>query len=147
MWFDAEEKGLVGSRNWCDNPTVPIDTVAAMFNLDMVGRNDTTKIMVGVQKDDKTPKFAKFHAFLLEAERQFRLKFDWEGADAYVQRSDQWHFMEKGVPAAFFFAGLHADYHTDRDDVEKINFQKEELIGKIVFWLAYRMASGKVDVR
>lgn len=147
IWFDAEEKGLVGSKHWCDSPTVPIESVAAMFNMDMVGRNERLKIMVGVEKDGKDAKYAKLAALLGEGEKHFKLRFDWSGADEFIQRSDHWHFMEKGVPAAFFFGGLHADYHTENDDVQKINFQKEELIGQLVFWLACRTAGSKLDLR
>jgi hypothetical protein len=147
IWFDAEEKGLLGSAHWCATPTVPLEQVVAMINLDMVGRNAETKIAAGLEKEDKKPKYVKLAAVLQEAERRFRIKFDWDDADPFIQRSDQWSFIQKGVPAAFFFGGLHADYHTERDDVEKINFPKEELIGKIAFWIAMRLAGAKIDLR
>ncbi|HEY3227506.1 MAG TPA: M28 family peptidase [Planctomycetota bacterium] len=147
MWFDAEEKGLVGSNNWCASPTVPLDHVVAMLNLDMVGRNDTTKILLGVEKEGKDPRYPKLAAALAQTEQKFRIKFDWEGADDLIRRSDHWSFMEKGVPAAFFTGGLHADYHTERDDVERINFPKEELVGKIVFWLAEKIANSEQSLR
>lgn len=142
LWFDAEEKGLVGSKAWCDSPTVPAASIVFMINLDMVGRNDIKKILVGVEKDpQKTPKYPKVVTLLNEAERRFGIAFDMSGADDLIQRSDHWSFMQKGVPAVFFTGGLHGDYHTDRDDVEKINFPKEELIGKIAFFLAHKMAN------
>ena len=147
MWFDAEEKGLLGSIHWCGSPTVPIERVVGMFNMDMIGRNDTTKILMGVQKEEKKPFYPKLAALLGEGEKRFGIKFDWEGADDLIRRSDHWSFMEKGVPAVFFTGGLHADYHTERDDPERINFAKEELIGKIVFWLASKLASTNVDLR
>ncbi len=141
MWFDEEEGGLIGSKNFCDNPTIPMDMIVAMINVDMVGRNATTKIDAGLEKEEKKPKYPKLAMVLMEAERKFGFKFDWDGADQYVRRSDQWNFMDKGVPAVFFFGGMHADYHRDTDDVEKINFQKEELVGKIILWIAYRIAN------
>lgn len=141
MWFDEEEGGLVGSKQWCSNPTVPMDMIVAMINVDMVGRNAVTKLASGVEKEAGKPKYPKLVTVLAKAEKKFRLQFDWNEADEYVQRSDQWNFMEKGVPAVFFFGGMHADYHRDTDDVEKINFQKEELVGKIIFWIAYQIAT------
>ncbi|HTF56619.1 MAG TPA: M28 family peptidase [Planctomycetota bacterium] len=147
MWFDAEEKGLVGSNNWCGSPTVPLDHVVAMLNMDMIGRNDTTKILLGVEKEGKEPRYPKLAAALAQTEQRFRLKFDWEGADDLIRRSDHWSFMEKGVPAVFFTGGLHADYHTERDDIERINFPKEELVGKIVFWLAEKIANSDQSLR
>ena len=147
MWFDEEEGGLIGSKNWCSNPTIPMDQIVAMINVDMVGRNATTKLDAGLEKEGKTFKYPKFAAVLADAERKFGLKFDWDGADEYVQRSDQWNFMEKGVPAVFFFGGMHADYHRDTDDVEKINFAKEELVGKIICWIALRIAMSEQSLR
>ncbi len=142
MWFDAEEKGLVGSKAWCDRPTVGIDKVVGMLNLDMVGRNDAKDIKVGVEGGD-SPKFAKLVQLMRDAEKTFQMRFDWDYVhdQQLMQRSDHWSFMEKGVPATFFTGGLHADYHTERDDPEKINYPKEELIGKIAFWMAHRMAT------
>jgi hypothetical protein len=147
MWFDAEEKGLLGSIHWCGAPTVPLDRVVGMFNMDMIGRNDATKILIGVQKEEKKPMYAKLAALLGEGEKRFGIKFDWDGADDLIRRSDHWSFMEKGVPAVFFTGGLHADYHTERDDAERIVFAKEELIGRIVFWLASKLASTNVELR
>ena len=147
MWFDEEEGGLVGSKNWCDNPTIPMDSIVAMINVDMVGRNAVTKIDAGLEKEGKTFKYPKLAAVLAGAEGKFGFKFDWDGADEYVRRSDQWNFMDKGVPAVFFFGGMHADYHRDTDDVEKINFAKEEFVGRIIFWIAYRIAMSDQSLR
>ena len=47
----------------------------------------------------------------------------------------------------FFFGGMHADYHRETDDVEKINFAKEELVGKIIFWIAYKVAMSDQSLR
>jgi len=147
MWFDSEEKGLVGSNTWCGSPTVPLDHIVAMLNMDMIGRNDTTKILIGVEKEGKEPRYPKLAAALTQTQQKFGIKFDWEGADDLIRRSDHWSFMEKGVPAVFFTGGLHADYHTERDDVERINFPKEELIGKMVFWLAEKIANSDQALR
>jgi len=42
---------------------------------------------------------------------------------------------------------MHADYHRDTDDVEKINFAKEELVGKIICWIALRIAMSEQSLR
>jgi Zn-dependent M28 family amino/carboxypeptidase len=58
-----------------------------------------------------------------------------------VRRSDQWPFLRRGVPALFFFTGLHPDYHTPQDDVEKINFPKMEKIVRLAYRVAWRVAN------
>lgn len=142
IWFDGEEKGLLGSKEWVRRPTIPGATIVSMLNLDMVGRNDLRDVKVGIEETPQGPKYPRFAAVLREAERQFRVSFDWRYMDnqKLLQRSDQWSFMEAGVPAAFFTGGLHGDYHTERDDWDRINYPKEELIGRIVLWTAYRIA-------
>ncbi len=141
LWFDGEESGLLGSNAWTGRPTLPLSNCVFMIQLDMIGRNDLTKVLVGVEKTNKCPKYEKLAKLLAEAEKRFNLKFDWDGADDLIQRSDHWNFMKNGIPAVFFTSGLHADYHTDKDDVDKINFQKEELIGRIAFFLVHRVAN------
>ena len=46
-WWTAEEDGLVGSRWWTDNPTVPIENINGMINMDMIGRISEDKLYVG----------------------------------------------------------------------------------------------------
>jgi hypothetical protein len=141
MWFDAEENALEGSRWWAANPTLPLDRCAAMLNCDMIGRNDPKKLIIGVEKvPGGEPKYPKWAALLKEVETKVGMTWDWSSFDAFIKRSDHWPFMEKGVPALFFTAGLHADYHRETDDIEKINFAKEERIGKIVFTILATVA-------
>jgi hypothetical protein len=133
VWFDAEENRLEGSRWWTEHPTLPIGKCFAMVNVDMIGRNATSKVFCGVQKDKaKEPVYPRLASALKEVEAAYGPPFDWTEFDPYIQRSDHWPFMEKGVPSLFFTGGMHADYHKEGDRLEKINFEKEERVGKIV---------------
>ena len=49
------------------------------------------------------------------------------------QRSDHFNFVKNDIPVLFFTTGLHADYHTPRDVIEKIDFKKMELITKTIY--------------
>lgn len=142
LWFDGEENNLEGSRWWTGHPTLPISGCFAMLNCDMIGRNEAAKIFCGVEKDAQgEPRYPKWAAEVRKAEARFGMPFDWKEFDPYLQRSDHWPFMEKGVPALFFTGGLHADYHKEGDRIEKINFAKEELIGRILFSILSQVAS------
>ena len=148
MWFDAEESSLAGSKAWVAAPTLPIEKCAAMVNCDMIGRNDVKQVIVGLHKDEQgEPKFPKWEEAVKAVETKFGAVFDWSSFDSFIKRSDHWPFMEKGVPAVFFTGGLHADYHTQNDDVEKINFPKEELVGRMIFTLAARAANADGSFR
>lgn len=139
-WFDEEEKALSGSRHWVQNPTLPLEGCVAMLNLDMVGRNDVKKIVCGLDRDKEGKvKFPLWEAALREGEGRFKATFDWGGQE-YLTRGDQWPFMERDIPAAFLHGGVHPDYHKPTDDIEKINFPKQELIAKIAFAVVAKAA-------
>ena len=117
--FSAEEAGLIGSKYYVNNPTVPLEKMQAMFNMDMVGRlNDSTqKLMVyGVGTSPIfVPMLSNFNR------KPFQLLTDSSG----VGPSDHTSFYLKNVPVLHFFTGQHADYHKPTDDYSKINFKGE----------------------
>jgi hypothetical protein len=148
LWFDGEEKGLLGSKAWTEHPTLSLSSCVAMVNCDMVGRNDLKMVQVCVERNEKgEPRYPAWASAIREAGAKFDVTFDWSGADDLIRRSDHWPFMSRGIPAVFFTGGLHADYHTERDLVDRINFQKEELIGKIVFTLVTSAADGTSPIK
>jgi Zn-dependent M28 family amino/carboxypeptidase len=65
-------------------------------------------------------------------------------------RSDHYNFAKNGIPALFFFSGLHPHYHTPEDTVDKIDFpmmvKREHLIFKTVWDIADRDERLKVDI-
>ena len=69
-----------------------------------------------------------------------RFRYDF-GAEDLMRRSDQWSFLQRGIPAIFFFTGLHPDYHTPRDTPDKINYAKLEKITKLVYLAAFQVAN------
>ena len=59
-----------------------------------------------------------------------------------LRRSDQWPFLQRGVPAVWFHTGLHPDYHTSNDRPEKINYEKMERIARLVHQVSWDLAQG-----
>jgi hypothetical protein len=114
MAFSGEEIGLFGSRHWVNNPTVPLKSVAAMINLDMVGRHkDKTLHVIGA---GTSPQFKP----MLEAftkDRGLNLK---AGGGPTFGGSDHMSFESKDIPVLFFHTGLHADYHRPSDTADKV---------------------------
>ncbi len=58
-----------------------------------------------------------------------------------VRRSDQWPFLQRGVPALGFMTGLHPDYHTIYDRPEKINYVKMEKIARLIHQASWDLAN------
>lgn len=134
MCFSGEELGLLGSDWFVKHPTVPLDKVVAMLNMDMIGRlrdNKLTVIGSGTAKEwdnllQETNKSAGFA--LAKSESGF-------GA------SDQQSFYTKNIPVLFFFTGTHAQYHTPEDTVDLINAEGEARVLQLVANCATRVAN------
>ena len=118
MCFSGEELGLLGSKKWCDNPTIPLESINYMINMDMIGRlNDSTKKLL-VYGVGTSPIWVPL---LDKKNTYFSIKKDSSG----VGPSDQTSFYLKDIPVLHFFTGQHSDYHKPSDDAEKINYKGE----------------------
>ncbi len=119
--FSGEELGLIGSKKYCENPTIDLKTVDFMINMDMIGRlNDSSKSMIiyGVgTAPDWVQMIDRMHTV-------FHIKQDSAG----IGPSDQTSFYLKEIPVLHFFTGQHSDYHKPTDDVEKINVEGEKMV-------------------
>ena len=114
MLFDAEEMGLIGSRWWVANPTVPLKQVVAMINMDMIGRVRDDKCQVMGSNTSRAWETALKKATA-------RSPLEWRIMPSGFGGSDHLPFMMAKIPAIFFHSGLHPDYHTPQDDPEKCN--------------------------
>lgn len=113
LLFSAEEMGLIGSQYYVSNPTVPLDTVSLMINMDMVGRLRGGKLEVeGVETAAGLEDFAQP---LLDASGMTIAKV------RPTPNSDHASFRNKGVPIMNFFTGYHDVYHRPGDTFETIN--------------------------
>lgn len=111
--YGSEEVGLVGSFRFCDQPTVAMDSVVAMINLDMVGRlKDDVLGLIGLSS---SPDWGE----ALSGTNSESLSL--VSVDGLLNRSDQYCFYLAERPVLFLHTGLHAEYHTPLDDVALIN--------------------------
>jgi hypothetical protein len=132
--FGAEEIGAIGSRYWVQHPTVPLANVVAMINADMVGRlRDDRLIVDGVGTSAGWKPLVEAAAHGLG----FDLAYGAEGFGA----SDHASFTAVRVPVAFFFTGVHPDYHKPSDTADKINAPGEERVATLAARLALSVAA------
>jgi hypothetical protein len=113
--FSAEEEGLIGSAYFVNHPSVPLDRIVAMLNLDMVGRLRDESLFVG-----GAGTAASLENIIETADKGFPLKLKDMGKGGRGP-SDHMSFAMKKIPVLFFFTGLHADYHRPTDTLDKIN--------------------------
>ena len=131
--FTGEERGLVGSKHYVENPVFPLGTTAAMINLDMVGRlRDNELTVYGTGSGEGIDE-------MLEVANKTQA-FDLFKIPSGFGPSDHQSFYKGGVPVLFFFTGLHNDYHRPSDDLDKLNYDGMLRITDIVADVAHRLA-------
>ncbi len=129
--FSGEEMGLLGSNYFSKNPTLDLEEVAYMVNLDMVGRLRDDKTL-SVSGTGTTPIWPQM---LNSLNPGFKLVLDESG----VGPSDHTSFYHQEIPVLHFFTGQHEDYHKPTDDAEKLNYQGMEEIATYLFDLLKAM--------
>jgi peptidase M28-like protein len=136
----AEERGLQGSAHFTEHPTVPIGSIVANINMDLIGRNwPDSVITVGIEQSDLGETLARVvheHPEL----RMTPLADRWP-EERIFYRSDHYNFARRGVPVLFFTSGTHPDYHRPGDQPERINGEKESRLLRLLFYLGTAIAN------
>jgi Zn-dependent M28 family amino/carboxypeptidase len=158
--WNSEERGLLGAWAYTEEPLAPLTSIAAVLNMDMIGRNEEIPVGGGARFNgfevqtaesnnnavnlmgfsrvpDITAAVDKANASIgLEVKKRYD-----NNSSNLVRRSDQWPFLQRGVPAVGFMTGLHPDYHTQYDRPEKINYVKMEKIARLVHQASWDLAN------
>jgi putative aminopeptidase FrvX len=139
----AEEKGLVGSNYYVNNPVFPLNEVKACINVDMLGRIDskhksTDGGYIYIVNDEKT------NGNLLETAEKSNVDniiLNTNDLNSLFNRSDHYNFARHNIPAVLLTSGLHNDYHTPRDRVELIDFDAMWKRSRFIFALIWNLAT------
>ena len=121
--FSCEEEGLLGSNYYVNHPLVPLDKTVAMINMDMIGRMKDRKLVIGGIGTAK-----EWRQLLTTSNDGFELTLNEDGYGP----SDHSQFYGKQIPVLFFWTGTHNDYHKPSDTSDKINYNDEAQILKMV---------------
>ncbi len=134
----GEENGLFGSQAFTEKPPLDLKQVVADLNLDMIGRGESDELHVTPARIPDAVTTLTAEARRIAEKQGFPLS---AGAENYWRRSDHFNFVKKGIPALFFFAGMHQDYHQVTDTPDKIDFKKMARIVKLTRELALSVAN------
>jgi Zn-dependent M28 family amino/carboxypeptidase len=159
VWHCGEEKGLWGSQYFTSFPTVDLKNVVAQLNIDMIGRSR--------KADDTNPKnkdlsgenaiyvigsqmmSTQLGKTVADVNNSFlKLTYDLRYDDPkdpnrFFFRSDHFHYAAKGIPIAFWFDGVHEDYHQAGDSPDKIDYQKMEKVSRTIFLTMWELGDAK----
>jgi hypothetical protein len=139
LLVSGEERGLWGSAHFAANPPVPLEAMVANVNADMVGRNWTdTIVAIGKEHSDLGATLERVNA--AHPELGMTAIDDLWPEENFYRRSDHFNFARRGVPALFFFNGVHEDYHGRDDEVEKILEDKASRVARLMHLLVLEVA-------
>ena len=150
MTVSGEEKGLWGSAYYVEHPAFPLEKTSANINIDMIGRvesgrRDDSLNYVYIVGDNRMSSDLRP---ISETVNRQTLKFvldykfnDPNDPQRIFYRSDHYNFAKNGVPAIFYFNGLHDDYHRPGDTPDKINYELLAKRAQLIFFTAWEMAN------
>ena len=146
----GEEKGLLGSAYYADNPIYPLENTVVNLNVDMIGRIDPTRreknrdyvYLIGSDHDsvDLHNLSEQTNAESVNMTLDYRFN-DKDDPNRFYYRSDHYNFAKNGIPIIFYFTGTHADYHQPSDTPDKIEYDLLELRSKLIFYTAWNIAN------
>ena len=150
LHVSAEEKGLLGSKYYTDNPLYPLDETITNLNVDMIGRTDPTRnsnndeyiYLIGTDRLStmlhETSEEVNDKTVNLELDYRFNA---WDDPNRFYERSDHFHFAKNNIPVIFYFSGTHEDYHQPTDTAEKIRYELLTKRTRLIFHTAWEIAN------
>jgi hypothetical protein len=144
VFHGAEERGLLGSRYHAAHPVVPLDSIVAVLNGDMIGRNnpDSAALLGSQPPHRNSSELVQMALDANAATGKFIIDSLWDRPthpEGWYFRSDHVPYARLNVPALMFSTNLHPDYHTPRDGPENINYPKLTHMTKWLYmtgWIA-----------
>ena len=149
VWHGAEERGLLGSRWFVLHPTVPLTSIVAVLNGDMIGRNNPdSAALLGAQPPHRNSVALVQMALQANATlTRFAIDTTWDRAshpEGWYFRSDHLPYARAGVPSLFFTTLLHPDYHTPADEASRIDYPKLARMAQWIYGTGWAVANAPV---
>jgi hypothetical protein len=137
VWHGAEERGLLGSRWFAAHPTVPRGSLVAVLNGDMIGRNspDSAALLGSTPPHRNSEALVRMAMEANQRTGRFVVDTSWDSPthpEGWYFRSDHLPYARAGIPALMFTTLLHPDYHTPRDERQRIDYAK---LYRMTLWM------------
>lgn len=151
----GEEHGLHGSRYYSDNPLYPLENTVANINIDMIGRRDTlhpntNNYIYVIGSDRLSSELHDINEAMNAKYANMELDYkynDRNDPERIYYRSDHYNFAKKGIPAIFYFNGVHEDYHMPTDTPDKIEYDALAKRAQLAFAVAWELANREERIK
>jgi hypothetical protein len=147
----GEEKGLLGSEYYSENPIFPLANTVNNINIDMVGRIDyeyqkeqNKDYVYVIGSEMLSSHLKKINEYNNITYTNLILDYRYDAEDdpnRFYYRSDHYNFAKHNIPVIFFFNGVHDDYHQVTDTVDKIEFPLMTKRAQLIFHTAWDLAN------
>ena len=149
LHLTGEERGLLGSKYYTENPIFSLENTIVNLNIDMIGRYDIKHAenpdFVYLIGSDKLSK--ELHELSEAANKKYtNLQLDYTYNDEndpnrFYYRSDHYNFAKNNIPIIFYFTGVHEDYHRPTDTADKIRYDLLKKRTHLIFYTAWEIAN------
>lgn len=155
IWDSGEEQGLWGTRHFVHQPPVPLESIVAHFNIDMIGATRAPGLADSASAEVTGPNevyltgpgvlSAQVDELLESVNRGYRdmhfnRAYDRSDSEFFYPRTDAGPFLERGVLTIGFFTGLHDRYHMPADEAAYLNPEKMEAVARTAFVSIWALA-------
>ena len=150
LHLTGEEKGLLGSKFYTDNPLYPLENTIVNLNIDMIGRidprhkNNIERYIYLIGTNLLSSELHEVSELTNKNTTNLYLDYkynDIDQSECIYYRSDHFHFVKNNIPAIFYFNGVHEDYHKPTDTVDKIEYELLKDRIKLIFFTAWELAN------
>lgn len=150
----GEEAGLLGSRWFTDHPTVPLTSIVAAHNMDMLGKGRADQVKFGGPNSVQTlgsRRLSRDFGDIIDSVNATRaepmaIDKSWDVIANPMNRfcrSDQVNYVFHDVPVTYFSLGYALDYHQPTDEPQYIQYDHTARLGRFIHDVMMAIATRK----
>ncbi len=150
----GEEAGLLGSKWFVDHPTIPLDSIVAAHNMDMVGKGRASDVKFGGPSSVQTlgsRRLSKQFGDLIDSvnatlPEPMTIDHSWDVPSNPINRfcrSDQVNYVHSNVPVTYFSTGYSMDYHEPTDEPRYIDYDHMARLARFMHAVMFAIANRK----
>jgi Zn-dependent M28 family amino/carboxypeptidase len=139
----GEEQGLLGSKWFVDHPTIPLDSIVAAHNMDMVGKGRVTDVKFGGPNSVQTlgsRRLSREFGDIVDSvnavsAEPMAIDRSWDVPANPLNRfcrSDQVNYVHHNVPVTYFSLGYAVDYHQPTDEPRYVDYEHAARLGRFI---------------